>query len=170
LSPLSQFATERGRTMLRAPGVPQECWPCKSNPVRLGSSPRARRVLAAFGLSAGVLAAGPVQPAYSSEPPRRAEGGRRVAAMAGPHGEDPQVAHPVGDLAGFLEAVRMISAPNRPSPPRPRPPRPNAPVRVCLRRESAREHGSLTPKERLAKPKQRKKPHGAMVDPTTTSS
>ena len=49
--------------------VPQECWPCKSNPVRLGSSAsRAKLALVAFGLSAGVLAAGPVQPVYSSEP------------------------------------------------------------------------------------------------------
>src|SRR5437660_5844407 len=48
---------------------PTKRWPCKSNSVCLGSSPRApKRVSASFGLSAGVLAAGPVQPVYSSDP------------------------------------------------------------------------------------------------------
>jgi hypothetical protein len=46
-----------------------EHWPRKSNSVRLGSSPRATTRVGAFGLSAGVLAAGPVHPPYSSEPP-----------------------------------------------------------------------------------------------------
>ena len=53
----------------RSPMPHNESWPCKSNPVRLGSSAsRANRALVAFGLSAGVLAAGPVRPVYSSEP------------------------------------------------------------------------------------------------------
>jgi hypothetical protein len=60
--------------MSRAPGVPQECWPCKSNSVCLGSSPRAQNRVGAFWAFNRVLAAGPVQQAYSSEPPR-AEGG-----------------------------------------------------------------------------------------------
>ena len=52
------FASQK-LTTHRAPiltGSTTECWPCESNSVRLGSSPRALRALAAFGLSAGVLA------------------------------------------------------------------------------------------------------------------
>ena len=51
--------------------MPTKCWPCKSNSVCLGSSPRASKRVGAFGLSAGVLAAGPVQRVYSSELPLR---------------------------------------------------------------------------------------------------
>jgi hypothetical protein len=40
-------------------------------------------VLAAFGLSAGVLATGPVKPIYSSEPPSTPKERRVAAIMAG---------------------------------------------------------------------------------------
>src|SRR5439155_4687003 len=39
-----------------APGMRTKSWPCKSNSVCLGSSPRASKRVGAFGLSAGVLA------------------------------------------------------------------------------------------------------------------
>jgi hypothetical protein len=50
--------------------VAQETWPCKSNSVRLGSSLTRRSTLGAFGLSAAILAAGPVQPEDTAEPRR----------------------------------------------------------------------------------------------------
>jgi hypothetical protein len=48
--------------------VPKKGWPCKSNSVCLGSSPRAQNRVGAFWAFNRVLAAGPVQPVYSSEP------------------------------------------------------------------------------------------------------
>src|SRR5437762_3901569 len=48
--------------------VPTKYWPCKSNSVCLGSSPRAQNRVGAFWAFNRVLAAGPVHPVYSSEP------------------------------------------------------------------------------------------------------
>jgi hypothetical protein len=48
--------------------APKTGWPCKSNSVCLGSSPRAQNRVGAFWAFDRVLAAGPVKPVYSSEP------------------------------------------------------------------------------------------------------
>ncbi len=61
---------------------PSRCWPCKSNSVCLSSSSRALTRVGALGASAGVLAAGPVEQAYSSEPPRA----RSLVARPNPRG------------------------------------------------------------------------------------
>src|SRR5207237_6187795 len=53
----------------RAARPSKEYWPCKSNSVRLGSAPRAPTRVGGLRASAGVLATGPVESAYSSESP-----------------------------------------------------------------------------------------------------
>jgi hypothetical protein len=62
---LANLEGASGRKCVQA--VPTKCWPCKSNSVCLGSSPRAQNRVGAFWAFDRALAAGPVQPVYSSE-------------------------------------------------------------------------------------------------------
>jgi hypothetical protein len=62
---LANLEDASGRKCVQA--VPTKCWPCKSNSVCLGSSPRAQNRVGAFWAFDRALAAGPVQRVYSSE-------------------------------------------------------------------------------------------------------